>query len=248
MHGRLARLLGLALLLFPFVAGAQPPANLSRMGIEFGTVGAEGGNDTQPVFITNMGNASLALKGWSVTGAAAAPFVVGGSCRPGTALSPGGRCRIDVDLRLANPLEAAEASLAIDTDGTPPRLEVALHAAAVRLYPMPRFTPPWIDFAPQAVGYPAANRSMTMRNEGTRPLLVRTVTLAGDDLQDFSLATDCPGVTLRAGGHCAIDVGFLPTAAGPRSTQVLLQFDDAGIAFRSITGVGYFDRVPTSVR
>jgi len=217
---------------------AQPLANLSRMGIEFGIVGAEGGNDTQPVFVTNTGNASLTLKGWSVTGAAAAPFVVGGSCRPGAVLSPGGRCRIDVDVRVTNPLDLAEATLAIETDGMPPRLEIALHAAAVRVYPMPRFTPAWLEFAPQAVGYPAANRTMTLRNEGARPLLVRTVTLAGGDLQDFALATDCPGVTLHAGGRCAIDVGFLPTAAGPRSTQVLLQYDDSGIAFRSITGIG----------
>jgi hypothetical protein len=227
---------------------AQPLANLSRAGIEFGIVGAEGASDTQPVFVTNTGNASVTLKGWAVTGAGAAPFLVGGTCRPGEVLSPGGRCRIDVDLRIANPLEAAEATLAIDTDGMPPRLEVALHATAVKAWRPPRFEPAWIEFAPQAVGYVAAHRTMTLRNEGTSPLLVRALALAGGDLEDFAVASDCVGVTLRTGDHCAIHVGFLPTAAGPRSTQVLLHLDDAAIAFRSITGVGYLDRVPTSAR
>ena len=224
------------------VAFAQPLVSLSRAGIEWGIVNAWSLNDTQPVFVSNTGNAPLTLRRLAVAADAGAPFLTSGTCQPGTVLPAGGRCRIDIALFPASPIDPAEALLTIETDGAPGRVDVALHATSVAIshaeYRAPNFTPDWIEFAPQAVGFPAANGSTTLRNDGALPWRVRKLQLVGDDSTDFTLATDCVGLTLRRGDLCTVSVGFLPTAAGPRSTQLLLEFDESAITFRSITGVG----------
>ncbi len=224
------------------VAIAQPLQNLSRAGIEWGYVNAGIPNDPQAVFVTNTGDAPLTLTRLAVSGNAMAPFSIGGTCRPGTVLPPNGRCRIDVELYLADPLDLADATLTLESDGAPASVDVALHATSVGTalpsYRAPNFTPDWIDFASQSPGSPGANRSMTLRNDGALPWLVRSLALVGGDSTDFTLATDCVGLTLRSGEQCTVTVGFVPTAAGPRSTQLLLDFQTLATTFRSITGMG----------
>ncbi len=224
------------------VAFAQPLANLSRAGIEWGIVSAGFPNDTQPVFVTNTGNAPLTLRRLAVTENAGAPFAISGTCQPGTVLPAGGRCRVDIDLYLANLLDPAEAMLTLESDGAPERVDVALHASSVGTshpeFRAPNFTPDWIEFAPQALGSPAAHRTATLRNDSALPWRVRKLTLVGGDSTDFTLATDCIGSTLRMGDVCTVNIGFVPTAAGPRSTQLLLEFHESASTFRSITGVG----------
>lgn len=87
-----------------------------------------------------------------------------------------------------------------------------------------------LDFGTQPVsGMTAGGRSaaagaqtLTVRNTGTFPLRISSVTVTGADADSFSVSGDCAGTSVAAGSTCAASVTFDPTSSGSKSATLRL--------------------------
>jgi hypothetical protein len=94
-----------------------------------------------------------------------------------------------------------------------------------------------ITVTPQAIDYPdrftdtsSSPRTVTVRNPGTLPLELTTVSLGGSNPGQFELSADgCSGTTLAPDGQCSFRVTFAPTTGGDKEAKVLI--DDATTYF-----------------
>ncbi len=75
----------------------------------------------------------------------------------------------------------------------------------------PQADPASLDFGPQLIGSPSASQSITLTNPGLAPVAITAIAASGD----FAETNDCS--ILTAGATCAVNVTFIPAAAGSRS-------------------------------
>jgi hypothetical protein len=100
-----------------------------------------------------------------------------------------------------------------------------------------------LQFGSTLVANAAAAQSVTLANQGTAVLDIRSIALSGADAADFSINTGSStcGTTLAAGSACSVSLGFDPTAPGIRSAALLLGLS-AGNSPQTValsgTGVG----------
>jgi hypothetical protein len=82
--------------------------------------------------------------------------------------------------------------------------------------------PSLLNFAPTGVGVAGAGQTITLSNNGSVPLVVTGLTIAGD----FGVlaGTDtCPlGAAIPVGASCSMSVAFLPTGSGGRTGTVTI--------------------------
>ncbi|MGD9583573.1 MAG: choice-of-anchor D domain-containing protein, partial [Lysobacterales bacterium] len=65
---------------------------------------------------------------------------------------------------------------------------------------------------------------LIVENTGAGTLQPGLVTIGGADAADFSIQSNgCAGAQLANGAFCTIDLGFAPSAAGPRQATLQLQ-------------------------
>src|SRR5262249_18024710 len=133
------------------------------------------------------------------------------------------------------------ASLSIQSDASVPAPDIGISAIIDGNISTSFLSPNWVDFPPQAVGTPAPTQVLTFSDIVSAPIHVDAATFFGGDAGDFTSTTTCG--SLPAGQSCSITIGFVPTAAGPRSTQLEVDYtatDGAGKHVRrfSVTGVG----------
>jgi hypothetical protein len=226
-------------------ATAAPEAELSRAAIIFGRVPAEVLSTVQPVFVTNTGDAPLHISGLALSGPNVAEFSVAGTCGPPVALAPGARCRLDFRMRfpsVVTGIRTATATLQTDASPAPPAIALQGIDDEGPGYLPNDPTPDWIDFPPQPVGTAAVAQTITISNPATQTFKVTAFELVGGDAADFTLSTSCPvGSTIAPEASCAATIGFVPTASGPRSTELLFSlqyFTINGSTRYSVTGVG----------
>lgn len=226
-------------------AGASPMLDVSRTAIAYGRVAA-GVEYTQPLFLTNVGNAPLTLSGFPVTGKDRADYRVGGTCGAPLVLPPGGRCRLDVIANFAS--TTSSATLTIQSDSASGATGIPLSGLTANdLLQGLIATPPWIDFDHQPLGTTSVSQTLTITNpeRAALALTLDSVGFSGKDARDFSLVSDCVvGGRYSTNEGCSATIAFTPSADGPRSTEIVFSlhpgFATAGyvtLAY-SVTGVG----------
>jgi len=95
--------------------------------------------------------------------------------------------------------------------------------------------PTSLTFADQTVGTASAAEAVTLENTGTAAFTATAITVSGA----FSETDGCVNTTVQAGGSCAIDVTFAPTATGSQTGQVTVQGNLAGGQLTiGLTGTG----------
>lgn len=79
-------------------------------------------------------------------------------------------------------------------------------------------SPSSLTFGTQATGTSSAPQTVTIGNTGGAAMAIQSVWISGNDPADFTLPSDnCSGTSVAAGGSCAVQVLFSPTASGTRS-------------------------------
>lgn len=87
--------------------------------------------------------------------------------------------------------------------------------------PSVTLNPSGLDFKDQVVGSASKSQRITLTNTGGKPLYVNSVTIVGDESNDFALSGDsCTGSTVGPGKSCVIDVNFTPSATGSRKSTL----------------------------
>ncbi len=86
-----------------------------------------------------------------------------------------------------------------------------------------------ITFPTFTVGGAATSQTITVRNTGTDPLAIGSITKAGANAADFTVASDtCSGQTLAAAtGTCTITVNFLAASAGAKTATLSIPSNDS---------------------
>jgi Beta-propeller repeat len=84
-------------------------------------------------------------------------------------------------------------------------------------------SPSSLQYPLQAVGSTSQPQTVLLRNMGSAPLTISSITAAGDFAETDNCATGVP-----AAGSCTFSVTFTPSAEGARSGSILVQDDAAG--------------------
>lgn len=224
---------------------AAPIAHLSRTRVDFGYVSRNTTSPTQPVFVTNTGDAPLAIAAIALGGWKPGEFGLSGTCAAPLSLAPGQSCRIDTAMAPTGPGGApAGADVSVQSNDATSPATIALAGTVDPVLTTPIFvpSPEWLDFPPQSVGTTSGALSMTIRNSTSRAFKIGYFGLSGGDAPDFALSTDCAqGMTFLPGQSCTATVRFAPRASGPRATELVTTmsyFTASGTVGYSITGAG----------
>lgn len=104
--------------------------------------------------------------------------------------------------------------------------------------PAASLSPPVFSFGVQVVGTSSSQQAITLTNNGSGPLTINNIAIAGGNSGDFSLSQNCPH-TLPADAVCTLSLTFTPTAPGPRKSLVSIN-DNAGTGTQTgvLSGVG----------
>ena len=88
---------------------------------------------------------------------------------------------------------------------------------------MAQVAPTQANFGSVRVGKTSDERKIRVRNTGTSPLLISSVSVTGD----FVYESDCKA-TLAAGKSCDMNVKFKPTTVGVRTGELSVASNAAG--------------------
>jgi hypothetical protein len=109
------------------------------------------------------------------------------------------------------------------------------------------FTPSAEDFGSALVGT-SVDREVTITNSGTGFLRLDSISIAGGQAPDFTVAHDgCSGKTLRVGATCIVGLRFTPAAAGTRSASLVVADNAPGSPHSlALSGTGTVPPPPPS--
>ncbi|MFB6296507.1 MAG: choice-of-anchor D domain-containing protein, partial [Halobacteriales archaeon] len=200
--------------------GAVPDATLSTTALAYGA-SPTNSSTTRTVTVRNGGNATLVLSGTRLGGESPGAFAVvssGGT----TSLAPGESREISVafapaatgqqNATLSIPSNDPEGALNVSLSGTGERSNIAVSPSAVA-------------FGNVRVGETGDAR-ISVQNDGSQPLDLTGIAIAGANASAFTLAGDTGTGTLAPGANRTFAVRFSPSAIGSRTATVEITSDD----------------------
>jgi hypothetical protein len=209
-----------------------PPAALSRSpgALAFDPLPVGSSSAPQTFTVTNGGG--------SPSGQPA--VTVGGDFTEGTngctsPLDPGESCTVTVRFEPAQP---GMRSGTVSVTATPGGAVMATLTGTGLAPAMLALAPRRAAFGSVRVGTTSQPQTFTLRNGGGVPAQILQVGLEGANTRDFEVVTDgCTGM-LDAGATCAIDVRFVPTAAGARAANLAITGNPGGKVTAALDGAG----------
>jgi hypothetical protein len=108
----------------------------------------------------------------------------------------------------------------------------------------PDIAPGRVSFGEQPIGTTSRSRPVTVTNPAASPLQIRPGSVRST-LPDFRIADSGCSDMIPPGARCTVDVSFTPTAAGPRSGNLLLDAPELPTsAAVALSGIGTDPRTP----
>jgi Glycine rich protein len=199
---------------------AVPTADASPSSLTFPTRPQGTSTAVQSVTVTNSGSAPLIVSSATVTGSNPGDYLVDNQCQ--APVSPTNSCNVDVSftphaqgpssasLTLTTNAATQPAPVGLSGTGGPPLASTAEESTSAISFP---------GTEPQGVA--GAEQTLTVTNNGSAPLIVSAVLLAGSDPGDYLLNDRCQQPT-PPGSSCQIGVRFAPQAQGPSSASLTL--------------------------
>ena len=206
------------------------PANLAFAAQPKGT-----SSRPQSFIINNAGTDALAISAYGLSGANVGDFAISSSpssqvAPVSTSVQPGGSQRYYV-VFTPSTLNGETASVTFQTSAGP--ASVALLGAGIGA--ALAFDPSSEDFGPMRVASAATAITAMVTNATSATITLNSFLLAGANASDFTAqlaAGKSFPLTLAAGGHAGVLLGFTPKAVGARSAALSLigteQGSDAG--------------------
>jgi hypothetical protein len=179
-------------------------------------------SQAKTVMLSNTGNAPLGITGLQVGGVNASDFSQTSNCPVGASLPAGSNCAISVRFAAtATGPRSATVALASNAAGSP---TVDLKGTGVvQASAVAQIAPTQITFGRTRLGKTSDERTVRVRNSGTTPLVVSSVAITDDYMQQ----SDCVK-TLAPGKSCEIKVRFKPTVLGTRTGELSVGSNAAG--------------------
>ncbi len=201
-------------------AGGSPNASANPASIAFGNVNLNAASGGQNITLDNNGTGTLTIAGIAVGGANVGDFSTTNNCNGSLAANTS--CTIVVKF---SPTAAGTRSATVvitDNSGNVAgsQQSVALSGAGIAV-PTAAVSPLSVSFGSSNTGVTAASQSVTLTNSGTGALSISGVAISGGNSGDFAETNNC-GSSLGAGLSCSVTLTFDPTAAGARSSSLVI--------------------------
>ena len=231
------------------VAGVTPGPEItvSPMSIDFGDQEVDAGQTgASSVTITNDGTAPLSITGVSLAGTDLGEFAITSDTGETTLAAAQTRT-----VQLAFDPTSVGAKSAVlrvtSDDDDEATVDVALSGTGV--FREITVSPMSVDFGDQEVdaGQTSAS-SVTITNDGTTPLSITGVSLAGTDLGEFAITSDTGETTLAAAQTRTVQLAFDPTSVGAKSAvlRVTSDDDDEATVDVDLSGTGVLPEITVS--
>ena len=203
----------------------MPQLQVSATSLAFGQQLVNTTSTSQPVTISNPGNAPLSITNIS----AGTPFAQTNNC--GASLVPGNVCTVNVTY---SPAATGPASGTLGVNVGAPATSQNIALTGTGIVATASVSPSVLSFSNQLVGAMSAAQPVTLTNTGSAVLQINAISVAGD----FSQTNTC-GSSLAPGAGCAINVSFTPTALGTRTGSLTVSSNTSGTApVVSLSGTG----------
>jgi len=208
--------------------GGVPDITVTPATLDFGSVTVNTVSAPQQVTVQNDGTADLLVKNITFTGTA---FQKSSDLCSNTTLVPGGSCTLSIAFKPGSTGEKT-STLSIpsnDPDASENPAKVALKGTGVTGgggggAPDITVTPPTLEFGDVAVNTVSAPQTITIQNDGTADLLVKTITFTGTAFQKSSDA--CSNTTLVPGASCTVSMAFKPATTGAKASTLSIPSND----------------------
>lgn len=170
-----------------------------------------GSSSTQNLTLTNTGTSAVTIDGMATVG----DYSQTNTC--GNSVAGGASCTITVKF---TPTQSGirSGNLAVTTSDPASPQTVLLRATGTAVV----FSPFNLNFGNQKVGTTSSALNFTLKNFGSAPLAVGTITASGD----FAVQSTTCGTSVSPGGKCTISVTFTPSATGTRHGNLTVNDSD----------------------
>ncbi|HLW43233.1 MAG TPA: choice-of-anchor D domain-containing protein [Candidatus Acidoferrales bacterium] len=214
--------------------GASGEVTLSRTSLSFGNAAQGATTPPSTSILTNTGNGTLSITNAKISGVNATDFAFAGSntCIAGAAILPDASCTIAVAFAPNEPnppqnlTAQAVISFAQSSNQSTGAAAITLSGTeATAAMPAVGLASSMLNFGSVNVGGSTSQPPVLLKNTGSAPLSIASIGITGTNASDFAETSTCPlgsSGTLNAGATCTISVTFQPTAAGPRTANVLI--------------------------
>jgi hypothetical protein len=182
--------------------GASP--SISPASLSFGNVAVGAASSAQTVNFTNAGNIALTI---TSAPSVAAPFEVLNNTCSGS-IAGGASCSFQVAFA---PTSAAAASSSVSVGTNVGTKSVSLSGTGTQ--GTPTLSTASLSFGNVNVGSTSSAQSVTLSNTGNGSLTLGSIAASAP----FKISSNTCSSTLAASGSCAIQVEYVPTAAGASS-------------------------------
>ena len=195
-----------------------PTAGVLPGSLTFGNQSVGTTSGSQPVTLSNTGNAALTISGiatsasFGQTNNCGGSVAVGGSCTINVTFSPTATGSLNGTLTItdnSNGVAGSTQSVSLTGTGTAPVAGVS---------------PPSLTFGNQNLGTTSASQPVTLSNTGTATLTITSIATSAK----FGQTNNCGG-SVAASGSCTINVTFSPTAAGSLAGTLTITDNNNGV-------------------
>jgi uncharacterized repeat protein (TIGR01451 family) len=206
-----------------------PAISLAPTSLTFSSQRVGSQSASQPVTMTNGGNAILNISSISITGSNPNDFGQTNNCN--TTLAPNATCTINVTFKpTAGGQRTAGISISSDARGSVPTVTLSGTGVSTGL----DLSPSIVIFNNQVVGTTSAAQPVTVSNAGATAIAISSISATGD----FSETDNC-GNSIAANSNCTIQVTFKPTATASRTGSLNVTAADSATPHSvSLSGTG----------
>jgi hypothetical protein len=176
----------------------------------------------KPVTVTNSQTVPLTISSIAISGGTApGDYTSGGNC-PITpkVLAAGRSCNITVTFQ-PSALGSLTATLMVTDSASNSPQSVALSGTGTA--PV-AFSPPSLTFASRLVGTTSAANTVSVVNHLNTQLLFSSIVTSGP----FAIASNTCGSGIAAGAKCTLGITFAPTAIGPETGTLTINYNAFG--------------------
>jgi hypothetical protein len=212
--------------------GFAPSASLTPATYEFVNQQVDTTSKAQTFTYSNTGLVSITVSAVTLSGAAAANYVIVSNPCTGVTLAPNATCDVAVTFTPSAANNRVATLAVADETGGAAKATASLSGTGVAATASLTGNG---AFGNQQVGVTSAEQMLTYQNTGLGSISVNSAALSGKAAADYVVATDnCTGAVLAASANCSIGLTLTPSAVGNRAASLTVTDSTGGAAAQSL--------------
>ena len=213
-------------LLAGYFSYSDPPAAVVEVEhLDFGEVRVGTPSEELAVRIANAGERVLWVSAAALGGEGARRFQITDDSCTGMEMAASKGCVIRV---VFTPDSRGSHQARVELGSNDPNGTVTVSLSGLGVAPELAVSPGKLELGSQTVGRAGASATLRLANQGTAPLVLRSIDLTGPGAADFlRVADECSGRRLAPGGGCSLRFTFVPRAGGRRQATARIDHDAA---------------------